>query len=215
MSAHSSTPLQRQDTRRRLMETALRLSARIGHRKTTVADIAREMSMSPGNVYRFFRSKRAIDEAVVGELVAETVVRAIEAARRGGSTVERLRSVLRAIDLGQAWCLANDKLHDLVVAAGQEGWAVIVEHRQRLTRIVSWVIASGQMRGEFRSGDPIVLARCVLAAMDGYSDPSAPPDRAVGSPTREQMMDFCLSAIRGSAMTSGQAESRAMQARLH
>ena len=36
---------------------AERLFGEIGFQKTTVVDIARELGMSPANVYRFFRAK--------------------------------------------------------------------------------------------------------------------------------------------------------------
>jgi len=215
MSAHPSTPLQRRDSRRQVMEAALRLSAALGHRKTTVADIARELAMSPANVYRFYRSKRAIDEAIAGDLLAEMLVNAIEAARAHGTATERLRGVLGAIERSHAGRLANAKLHDLLVVAGQEGWAVVAEHRQRLIRIVRWVIASGQMTGEIRGGDPTVLARCVLAAMEDHADPFTPADRGLARPTPEQMIDFCLAAVRAAPATPEQGSSQRMHALVH
>ena len=54
--------------RRGILQSALGLYREIGHKKTNVADIARRSSMSPANVYRFFPSKRAIEQAVVAEL---------------------------------------------------------------------------------------------------------------------------------------------------
>ena len=48
------------DTRARIMETAEALFRRLGFAKTTVADIAAELGMSPANIYRFFASKNAI-----------------------------------------------------------------------------------------------------------------------------------------------------------
>jgi len=84
-----------------------------------------------------------------------------------------------------------------------------------LTRIVRWVIASGQMTGELRGGDAAVLARCVLVAVDGCSKLSTLLDRAAGGPTREQMMDFCLSAMRAPDATAEQVAIHGMHARLH
>ena len=55
-------------TRQRIVHAAIRLYREIGYRKTTVADIARGTSMSPANVYRFFASRRALEEAVVAGL---------------------------------------------------------------------------------------------------------------------------------------------------
>ncbi len=52
------------DTRERILVVAERLFRQIGYQKTTVADIAKELRMSPANVYRFFDSKKAIHEGV-------------------------------------------------------------------------------------------------------------------------------------------------------
>ena len=52
------------DTRERILVVAERLFREIGYQKTTVADIAKELRMSPANVYRFFDSKKSIHEGV-------------------------------------------------------------------------------------------------------------------------------------------------------
>ena len=52
------------DTRERILVVAERLFRQIGYQKTTVADIAKELRMSPANVYRFFDSKKSIHEGV-------------------------------------------------------------------------------------------------------------------------------------------------------
>jgi len=48
---------------------AERLFRQIGYQKTTVADIAKELRMSPANVYRFFDSKKSIHEGVARGLM--------------------------------------------------------------------------------------------------------------------------------------------------
>ena len=50
---------------------AERLFREIGYQKTTVADIAKMLRMSPANVYRFFDSKKAIHEGVACGLMGE------------------------------------------------------------------------------------------------------------------------------------------------
>ena len=59
------------DTRDRILVVAERLFRQIGYQKTTVADIAKELRMSPANVYRFFESKKAIHEGVARGLMGE------------------------------------------------------------------------------------------------------------------------------------------------
>src|ERR1043165_3151259 len=61
ISEHTET-----DTRERILVVAERLFRQIGYQKTTVADIAKELRMSPANVYRLFDSKKAIHEGGAG-----------------------------------------------------------------------------------------------------------------------------------------------------
>ena len=56
---------------RRIVETAERLFRQYGYQKTTVADIAAALGMSPANVYRFFASKAAITEAVARKVTSD------------------------------------------------------------------------------------------------------------------------------------------------
>ena len=57
------------DTRERILVVAERLFREIGYQKTTVADIAKVLRMSPANVYRFFDSKKAIHQGVARTLM--------------------------------------------------------------------------------------------------------------------------------------------------
>jgi len=66
------------DVRERILVTAERLFREIGYQKTTVADIARALRMSPANVYRFFDSKKSINLGVAKRLMSQ-----VEAASQG------------------------------------------------------------------------------------------------------------------------------------
>ena len=59
------------DVRERILVTAERLFREIGYQKTTVADIAKALQMSPANVYRFFDSKKSINAGVARRLMGE------------------------------------------------------------------------------------------------------------------------------------------------
>src|SRR3712207_5464132 len=85
------------DTRCRIVETAERFFRQMGYQKTTVADIAKALRMSPANVYRFFESKKAINEAVAERLMreAESAIEAI--ARRPGPAADRLRDMIKTM----------------------------------------------------------------------------------------------------------------------
>jgi AcrR family transcriptional regulator len=196
MQAQRSKRTNPPDTRWRIIKTATQLYRRIGHQKTTVADIAREMSMSPASVYRFFRSKQAISEAVVGELLEEILLAASNAARNGGSAIQRLHAAFQVINRIHAYRSTNEnRLHELIVTATHENWSVTNSYNDRITQIVSQVVAAGQVQGELRNGDSITLTRCLLAAMDTHLNPMLIPAR-VARPTPAQLIDFCISALR-------------------
>lgn len=132
-------------TRERIVQAAIRLYREIGYRKTTVADVARDASMSPANLYRFYPSRRALEEAVVTELLDEVLAAAASAARSGRSGLERLNATFGAISRLHEDRLANDvRLHELVVAAGQANWLASLSHADRLRGVVRSIIAAAQ-----------------------------------------------------------------------
>src|SRR5512140_1647557 len=85
------------DTRERILEVAERLFRDIGYQKTTVADIARELRMSPANVYRFFDSKKSINAGVAKRLMGEVEQASRTIAAEKTPATERLRRLLTTI----------------------------------------------------------------------------------------------------------------------
>ncbi|WFU82498.1 TetR family transcriptional regulator [Bradyrhizobium sp. CIAT3101] len=185
--------------REEIVQTAIRLYRAVGYRKTTVADIARGASMSPANLYRFFPSRQAVEECVVAGLLDEVFVEAEAAARSRISSRERLEAAFGAIFQHHQLRRAHDpRLHELVVAAGQANWRVTLSHADKLGHLVRSIIAAGQASGEFRTGSPMALARCMLDAMDAYLDPSR-LELAAGRPAFDEMMNFCVGALQTGA----------------
>ena len=78
------------DTRERILVVAERLFREIGYQKTTVADIAKVLRMSPANVYRFFDSKKAIHEGVARILMGEVEVAAKAIVAKPGPTIDQM-----------------------------------------------------------------------------------------------------------------------------
>jgi AcrR family transcriptional regulator len=181
--------------RRRIVQVAIRLHREIGFKKTTVADIARGASMSPANVYRFFPSRKAIEETVVADLF-DRVSAAATLAARGDSALERLTAALRTISQLHEDRRENDsKQHELVAAAVRENWTVALSYAERIRGLVRAIIAAGQASGELRPGSSMAMTCCLLGAMEGYLNPSR-ISAATVRPTFDEMMDFCSGALR-------------------
>jgi AcrR family transcriptional regulator len=145
---------------RRIVETAERLFRQYGYQKTTVADIAAELDMSPANVYRFFASKAAITEAVARKITYEVAEQVREAMSEPGlSARERLRRYVHVTTRAIIQrCITDKRLHAMVHVAIDENWSVIQAHKENLRRMIETAIADGVRSGEFSVGD-IEIAR--------------------------------------------------------
>src|SRR5580693_9693639 len=149
------------DTRERILEVAERLFRQIGYQKTTVADIAKELRMSPANVYRFFDSKKAIHEGVARSLMGEVEEAANAIVVRPGPAIDRMRELLTIIHrMNSERYVGDSKLHEMVEIAMEESWEVCVAHVQTATESIAGVIAQGVASGEFAAPDVPLAAMC-------------------------------------------------------
>src|SRR5262249_33843658 len=98
-------------------EGAGALFRRIGDGKTTVADIAAELDMSPANVYRFFPSKDAIVQAICRRCLAEVEEKAWRVARSKAPAAERMeRLILEILAYHKENLITEHRVNDMVLA---------------------------------------------------------------------------------------------------
>jgi AcrR family transcriptional regulator len=195
------------DTRERILVMAERLFREIGYQKTTVADIAKALRMSPANVYRFFDSKKAIHEGVARTLMGgvEQAARAIGAGP--GPAGSRLRELLTTIHrMNSERYVEDSKLHEMVEIAVQESWDVCVAHMQCITETIAGVIAEGAASGEFETPDVPLAAMCTCSAMVRFFHPQLIAQCAgKPGPTLDQMIDFVLAGLAPRGKAKGRA----------
>jgi AcrR family transcriptional regulator len=186
------------ETRSRIVATAERLFREIGFQKTTVADIAKSLSMSAGNVYRFFASKTEINEAVARLLMGEVEAAAKEIAEEPGPASERLRRMIRTVERMSAERYVSDlKLHEMVSVALTESWPIVREHVMQMDVFLTKIIADGIANGEFRQQDPAMAARMVHTATMRHCHPRLMVECSdIAEPTLDRMVDFCLDALK-------------------
>jgi AcrR family transcriptional regulator len=153
------------ETRKQIIETAERLYRQYGYRKTTVADMAAELEMSPANVYRFFASKDAISAEVAATIANRLHEAAQKAANGPGSAVARIARLIREIHHHNRTQLLDDrKMHEMVHVAVEENWPVCDRYIEAIQGAFAVVIADGVQRGEFKVEDVKVAAACTGAA---------------------------------------------------
>jgi AcrR family transcriptional regulator len=186
------------DTRTRILLIAERLFREIGYQKTTVADIAKVLKMSPANVYRFFDSKSAIHQAVARRLMSEVEAAVETIAAEPLSPKDRLREILTTVHHMNAERYVGDaKLHEMVAFAMEENWDICDAHVARIGEMVGGVIAEGVAAGQFKSCDLELTAKCVCVSMCRFFHPqmiAQCAEKQIDVPI-DQMIEFVISAI--------------------
>lgn len=187
-------------TRAAIVDTAERLFRTYGYQKTTVADIARELRMSPANIYRFFPSKAAINEGMCSRILGGLDEAVWAVARGPGSPPERIRALFRLLqEQTLALFFRERRMHDMVAAALEEQWPVIERHVEAIDAAFAHVVADGQAAGLFGGTDPESLGRLIHGACAMFTHPTMVqqcmqteelPELATG------MAEFCLRALR-------------------
>jgi AcrR family transcriptional regulator len=184
-------------TRERILVVAERLFREIGYQKTTVADIAKVLRMSPANVYRFFDSKKAIHEGVARGLMGEVEEAALAIVAKPGPAAERLRELMISINrMNTERYVGDSKLHEMVEIAMEESWEVCVAHMEQITETIGSVIGQGAATGEFEAPDVPLAAGCACTAMMRFFHPQMIAQCAnKPGPSIDQMIDFVLAGL--------------------
>lgn len=185
------------DTRDRILEVAERLFRAIGYQKTTVGDIAKELRMSPANVYRFFESKKAIHQAVARGLMGEVELEAQRIVAKPGPVKERFRELLTTIHrMNTERYVGDSKLHEMVEIAMQEDWDVCVAHMECIAGVIGAMIAQGAATGEFEAPDLQLASLCACTAMMRFFHPQMIAQCATKpGPSIDQMIDFVIAGL--------------------
>ena len=154
------------DVRERILVTAERLFREIGYQKTTVADIAKVLHMSPENIYRFFDSKKSINAGVARRLMGQVEEASQSIAARRQGAAEKLRELLTTVHrMNSDRYVADSKMHDMVAVAMEENWEVCKPHMECIIGVIAAVIADGVASGEFSVPDVGLAAMCTCSAM--------------------------------------------------
>ncbi len=134
----------------RIVDAAIGRFTHYGYGKTTVAEIAEDLGVSPAYIYKFFNSKRSICEAVAGETLQRIDEALWAAARADRPATERLRSLYQVIlKESVARFFHERKLHDMVVEAVQSDWGAVQRHKQTIGDVALHILRDGRRTGEF------------------------------------------------------------------
>ncbi|MEU9403150.1 TetR family transcriptional regulator [Streptomyces sp. NPDC048242] len=159
-------------TAERILEATEEVLRRHGPAKATVVDVARALGVSHGSVYRHFRTKAALREAVTKRWLDRTSLRLADIAGGPGPAEERLRDWLAALFEAKRHKAGDDpELFATYSVLADESGATVGEHITDLTRQLATIIEAGVDTGTFRPSDPSAEARAVFQATARFHDP--------------------------------------------
>ncbi|MDO8290858.1 MAG: TetR/AcrR family transcriptional regulator [Parvibaculum sp.] len=160
-------------TRQKIIDAAKRRFAHYGYGKTTMADVAEDCDMSPGNLYRYFAGKLDIAEEIARAASIRTVEELSEILLdTGRSAAERLHDFLFH-DLRETFhALEKDpKLVEMAQIITTERPHFHDEGLEREREVLSRIVEYGVLSGEFRVSNAEYVAEMIQAATLKFSYP--------------------------------------------
>ncbi|BEV10588.1 TetR family transcriptional regulator [Asticcacaulis sp. DW145] len=184
------------DHRDRILDTAAEQVRRFGEGKTNVVDIAKAMGLSHSAIYRHFRSKAEIFDALAARTMAEEAELAGRFVAAGGSAGDRLRGLVLALHRSKCAKLGDDpEIHGLYRRIVTERPDLVADYARRMTGLVRQVLADGVAQGEFYIRDVDVAADVVRDAVTIFVHPAHVEQAVVAGLDMEPRLCAVLDAL--------------------
>ncbi len=152
--------------RRRIVDAAKARFHHYGLGKTTMAEIAADLGMSPGNLYRYYPGKLDIAAEIARESFAEMNVALREILRKpAGNAVEKLHELMFA-QLRMTWnkIEMSPKVMEMATAISNDRIEILNESLHATRAILAECLAQGNASGEFNIPDVVIAAEMLQTA---------------------------------------------------
>ena len=154
------------DVKEKIVRAAAERFRRFGYSKTNVAEIARECSMSPGNLYRYFKNKLEIAEVIMREAMERVLaeLRSVTGASDLTATQQLEEYILQELYFTYHQLDTYPTLLDQVTDEDGRGPMLADEYLQRSRNLLAEILTAGNQSGEFNVDNPEDTARHIQAA---------------------------------------------------
>ncbi|WP_411135358.1 TetR family transcriptional regulator [Streptomyces sp. C10] len=164
-------------TPERILEATEEVLRRYGPAKATVVDVARALGVSHGSVYRHFRTKTALREAVTERWLDRTSKELSVIVTAEGPAPERLDRWLTALFEAKRHKAGDDpELFATYMTLIGESGGVVDRHITDLEAQLTSIIEAGVSQGDFHTPSPATTARAVFDATGRFHDPCYAPE---------------------------------------
>lgn len=166
--------IMRTATREKIQEAAIKLFSRKGFAATSVQDIAEEAGISTGLMYRHYKSKDDLFVALVNEAAEglNKITRAFQSKESPidlilGLTGEVLDDLTRNDEFAEYTMLMNQSI---VLEKSNPLVSNLVKQSGLMMNQTAHLIEKGQKLGQFKEGDPYMMALYYYAAIQGLAE---------------------------------------------
>jgi len=197
------------DTREVILDTAKTLLRRYGGDKMTVVDIARAMEMSHANVYRFFKTKSEMLDAIVDDWLSKVEEFVEEIAKRPASASARIEAVVLELHRKRRQKLLEDaELFETYRRVVELRPDVLAKRREKILNVFKRLLETGVENGEFQPIDCHQTATVLKDATSLFLHPLMIPT-ALNEDTEARARNVVRAILAGFWIPNGKTRHRA------
>ena len=161
-----------QESRRKIVEAAKLCLRRYGPDKLAVTDVARSLGMSHANVYRFFKSKSSLLDAIIDEWLTWLENFIDEIAARPLPAAQRLELVVLELHRKRKQKFLEDaEIFEVFKRVAELRPEVLAKRREKITRVFERLLVDGIQSGEFKAHKPKDVAIALKDATSLFLHP--------------------------------------------
>lgn len=166
-----------EDLRRLILEAAENRFRVYGYGKTTMAEIASDVSMSAANLYRYFKNKHDIAAACASQCMSERVCKLREVIRQPGMTAaQKLHAFVQGVvDHSLESVEKQPKINELIDDLTRERSEIVHKDVEAQCALIAEILSYGNQTGEFDVEDVIKTAKTVFTTLTLFEVPSFVP----------------------------------------
>jgi AcrR family transcriptional regulator len=176
---------EKQDTRDLIIDAADRLMARLGFRKMTMDDVAREAGVSKRTIYLHFASKEEVGLSSIGRVVERAQACIVEIAAEPGDPSDRLERMLSERVMARVLAVQDyhQGLDEIFEAVRPAYMARRQQYFAHECEIIAEVLEEGRASGRFMLDNPAETAQDLLLATNAFL-PYSLSVKELGQPTQ-------------------------------
>jgi TetR/AcrR family transcriptional repressor of the ameABC operon len=160
-----------EETREDILTMAELLFRQRGFVAVSIADIAASLGMSPANVFKHFRSKSALVDAIAERHLRDVADRFASFDDDLPPKEQLLRFVLRLLDSHLEDIQQNPYLFEMVLMTVEAKFDAAIRYRERIVRKLDDIIREGIARGRYHCTSPEEAASTVADVLASVLHP--------------------------------------------